>query len=216
MRFVSQFRYFAKGSPKHDKRILLPIALSVLLLLSSMFMQVLHRDKVVMAINENIENRTFTLTYPLDKDIQTFIRTFSDNTNIVELKYIESMDFGVYVIQYVLDDYWHHERLKEQFKSYSGDIHFGEQKMDIESSLLVKFSEHIRIFLVLTQVLALLMIVANCFKILRDKWHDVRIYLFLGYHPLHLSALLTWYLLLCISPGVLLGLVMFYGFYSFL
>ncbi len=216
MRFGHLFRIFSKGSPSQDKRIMFPIALIVLLLFASMFMQALHEDKIVKAVNQEVENRTFSLTYPLENDIKDLIRTFRNNPIIYEIEYAESKEFGVYFIQYVLEDYWQHERLKEQFKSYSDDIQFGDQKMQIETSLLVKFSEQIRFFLVCTMALGLMMVVSICFKIVKDKWQEVKVYHFLGFHQLNLSLLLTWYLLLSIGPGVFWGLVMFYGFYSFL
>lgn len=173
-----------KSNKLFDTSNLLIIIACLILTMVSVNIYAIYQSDLVIAVNSNVENRTFKLSYPLDKDIEVLMETFGENRLLEDLSFISEEGFDSFIVTYTLYDYRDRVTMDLQFTDFSDAISFFESNLNFESMFMFKISKYIQLFLILTVIVALLLLNTVNIRILKDLKLELTLLNALGYNKL--------------------------------
>ena len=123
-------------------------------------------------INANVNNRTFKVAIPLEQEIEP-ISTFLEKSKIVQSYDIyEDESFNLYIVTFMLQDYWQKEAIEDQLVKINPDVSFYGSNFDLESVMIFHFGSNLKVFLkgvILFLILIILLTFVKCNKAIKDE-----------------------------------------------
>ncbi|GAU79989.1 hypothetical protein [Fusibacter sp. 3D3] len=132
----------------------------------------LYNDDFEKSINANIENRSFKVVIPLEQEIEP-VSTFLEKSEIVQAYDIyKDENFNLYVVTFVLQDYWQKEAIENQLLRINPDVSFYGSNFDLESIMIFHFGSNLKVFLkvvILFLILIIFLTFVKCNKAIKDE-----------------------------------------------
>ena len=161
----------------------------------------IYQSDLAMAVNNNVDNRTFNLSYPLDKNINALMDTFNGNGLIENLSYEAVEGFNAFIVTYTLYDYKDQADIDKQFEDFSDAISTFESNKNIESIFMFKIGKYIQLFLILTILISLALLNTVVVRILKDMKPELILLNAIGYNKVILFLISFIKVLLVVSMG---------------